>query len=277
MLLLGLDVTGTRTLAFLQSLRELETHPYAILVGKEPREALLRRLFLAGGRDWVPLPFSPPLLLQACRRGMEWVHARRIQLEFESQINDLRERRVLLEMEAASLRNEVLMDPLTGLLNRRAFNQNLENALNQWQRHRRPFVLILGDLDHFKLINDRFGHLVGDQVLRSVAQRLRASLRRSDLAFRIGGEEFAILLMETGIKAGTDVAEKLRRCIDGGPVTLDSGREIFPTMSFGVGCPGDERDPASLFLAVDQAMYLAKHRGRNRVAVVQSKEIQEES
>ena len=111
----------------------------------------------------------------------------------------MRERRLLLEMETSSLRSEVLTDPLTELLNRRAFNQNLELAINQWIRHHRPFVLIFGDIDYFKLINDRFGHLVGDQVLKILAERIRGSLRRSDLAFRIGGEEFAIILMETGL------------------------------------------------------------------------------
>ena len=108
----------------------------------------------------------------------------------------------MLELETSRLRSEVLTDPLTELLNRRAFNQHLEHAVNQWERHHRPFVLILGDLDYFKLINDRFGHLVGDQVLKAVAQRIGASLRRSDLAFRIGGEEFAIILTESSLQRG---------------------------------------------------------------------------
>lgn len=266
-LLLGLDSTGTRTLAALQAMREHESSPYVILLGKTPRQALQRQLFLAGVMDWVTLPLSPPRLLHACRRGLEWVHAKRIQQEFQFQIGDLRERRLLLEMEAAALRNEVLTDPLTGLLNRRAFDQNLENAFNQWERHRRAFVLVLGDLDYFKLINDRFGHLVGDEVLRSLAQRMRSALRRSDLAFRIGGEEFAILLMETTLQAGAEVAEKLRRRIDENPIVMESGQMVFPTMSLGVGGP-DGQSADSLFSAVDRALYLAKHKGRNRIQVV---------
>jgi diguanylate cyclase (GGDEF)-like protein len=128
-------------------------------------------------------------------------------------------------------------------------------------------VLILGDLDYFKLINDRFGHLVGDQVLRAVAQRIGSSLRRSDLAFRIGGEEFAVILSESGLNAGAEVAEKIRRRIDELPVTLDSGQNVFPTMSFGVGAP-DGSDGAALFARVDQALYLAKRKGRNRIEVI---------
>lgn len=270
-LLLGMDSTGTRTLAALHAMRVHEAPPYTILVGKNPRQALQRKFLLAGAMDWQTLPLSPPRLLHACRRGLEWIHAKRVQQEFQFQINDLRERRLLLEMEASALRNEVLTDPLTGLLNRRAFDQNLENAFNQWERHRRSFVLVLGDLDYFKLINDRFGHLVGDEVLRALAQRMRRGLRKSDLAFRIGGEEFAILLMETTLQAGMEVAEKLRRRIDENPIELDSGQTVFPTMSLGVGGP-EGHGVNSLFSAVDQALYGAKHKGRNRVEVAPGSE-----
>jgi diguanylate cyclase (GGDEF)-like protein len=194
------------------------------------------------------------------------MHARRIQTEFESAIHDLRERRSMLEIEAAALRNEVLTDPLTELLNRRAFDQNLDHAMRQWERHRRAFVLVLGDVDHFKLINDRFGHPVGDEVLQQLAATIRSALRKSDLAFRIGGEEFAVLLTETSVKAGAEVAEKLRRLIDEDPVVLPSGQTIFPTMSFGVGGPG-AITLATLMAQVDKALYQAKHLGRNRVVV----------
>jgi len=269
LLILGMDATGTRTLKALQAMREHGEAPYVILLGKIPRQALQRQLLLAGAMDWVTLPLSAPRLLHACRRGLDWIHGKRIQQEFQFQINDLRERRILLEMEAAALRNEVLTDPLTGLLNRRAFDQNLENAFNQWERHRRTFVLVLGDLDYFKLINDRFGHLAGDEVLRALAQRMRQGLRRSDLAFRIGGEEFAVLLTETSIMAGAEVAEKLRRRIDENPIELESGQMVFPTMSFGVGAP-DGHTASSLFAAVDKALYVAKHKGRNRIEVLKS-------
>ena len=265
-LILALDPDGSRALGLLGRLRADGAVPYTILVGPLPGEDAQRRLFLAGVMDWIPLPLSEPQLLHACRRAVEWLHARRVKREFEQQLNELRERRVLLEMEAASLRNEVLTDPLTGLLNRRAFDQNLDHALRQWDRHHRSFALILSDVDHFKLVNDRFGHLVGDQVLQGLAQRIRGSLRRSDLAFRIGGEEFAIILPETGLKAGTEVAEKLRRRIDQDPLTLESGQSIFPTMSFGVGTPGND-SPTQLFAQVDRALYRAKSLGRNKVQV----------
>jgi diguanylate cyclase (GGDEF)-like protein len=265
-LLLGTHSDGTRTLADLQFLREQGGMPYVMLLGRPPEDALQRKLFFAGVADWLPLPLSEPRLLHACRRALEYLHAQRIKREFEQQIGELRERRVLLEMEATSLRSEVLTDPLTGLLNRRAFDQNLQHAIHQWERHRRSFVLVLSDVDHFKLVNDRFGHLVGDQVLKGLAQRMKNALRRSDLAFRIGGEEFALILTETSLKAGSEVAEKLRRRIDQEPILLDGGQRVFPTMSFGVGSP-DSEGPQNLFHRVDQALYRVKNSGRNGVEV----------
>lgn len=269
LVLLGLDASGERSLQILKLLREQEEKPFVILIGNDADEAIERKLLLAGAGDWLPVPLSGPRLLHACRRGLEWMHAKRVKLEFDRQINDLRERRTMLEIEAAALRNEVLTDPLTQLLNRRAFDQNLEHAIFQWERHKRPFVLILSDLDHFKLINDRFGHGTGDEVLKALTARMRASLRKSDLAFRIGGEEFAVLLTETNLKVGESVAEKLRRRIDGEPLVLEGGHTIFPSMSFGVGAPGPHGFK-DLFAQVDKALYQAKSRGRNCVVVVET-------
>ena len=252
----------------LNALARLPQPPYPILVGDRAGEAKLHELLGAGPFGWLDQPRSAVRVQHAVRRGLAWQHARRVQRECTFQIQDLVERRSRLETEAQALRSEVLMDPLTELLNRRAFNQNLDHALNQWVRHGRPFVLILSDLDYFKLINDRFGHMGGDVVLKAVSQRIRASLRRSDLAFRIGGEEFAILLTETQLSAGLEVAEKIRRRIDETPVTLDSGQSVFPTMSFGIGGP-DGEDATALFARVDQALYAAKHKGRNRVEVTE--------
>lgn len=266
-LILGLSSGGVDgALALLAQFREQNRLPYTILLGQVKDEALQRRLILAGVSDWVPLPLSGPRLIHACKRAIEWAHAKRIQTEYESAIHDLRERRAMLEIEAAALRNEVLTDPLTELLNRRAFDQNLEHAVRQWERHRRAFVLVLGDVDHFKLINDRFGHPVGDEVLRQMAARFREALRKSDLAFRIGGEEFAVLLAETTLKGGSEVAHKLRKCIDEEPLHLPSGQTIFPTMSFGVCGPGAS-NIEDLMALVDKALYQAKNLGRNRVVV----------
>ena len=263
-LLLNLDPAGHRALGLLQELRERPDSPYVILAGRLPGEAQQRKLTLGGIMDWIPVPLSAPLLLHALRRAVAWRHLERLQREFQSGLAGMHERWQWLEMEASSLRNEALTDPLTELLNRRAFNRHLEQALSQWERHHRPFVLVFGDIDYFKLINDRFGHFVGDQVLKLLAERIRSSLRRSDLAFRIGGEEFAIILTETTLQAGAEVADKLRRRIDENPIHLETGQTIFPTISFGVGAP-ERHDFDALCRVVDEALYLAKHKGRNRI------------
>ena len=266
---LGLELQLCSRKTLLPAIQDL--HPPILFLGLgasiDRTQATMRRLLMAGAMDWLPLPLSGPMLLHACRKAVEWIHIKRIQQECQFQIKDLVEQRRVLELETSALRSEVLTDPLTELLNRRAFNQHLEHAVNQWERHHRSFVLILGDLDYFKLINDRFGHLVGDKVLKAVAQRISSTLRRSDLAFRIGGEEFAILLHESSLSAGAEVAEKIRRRIDEVPVTLESGQKVFPTMSFGVGAQ-DAADSASLFARVDQSLYMAKRKGRNRIEIM---------
>lgn len=269
LLLQGLEGGGARALQRLQLLRESGALPYTILLGEVSDEALERKLLLAGVSDWVGLPLRPARLVHACRRGLEWVQAMALRREYEAAVQGLREQRAMLEIEASSLRTQVLTDPLTNLLNRRAFDQNLELTFRQWERHGRDFSLVLADLDHFKLVNDRFGHPAGDEVLREMALRIRLVLRRSDLAFRIGGEEFAIILPETGARAGAEVAEKLRRCVAEQPVLLPGGKRVQPTMSFGVGRPESGSSPAELLSAVDQSLYQAKLGGRNRVAVVE--------
>jgi diguanylate cyclase (GGDEF)-like protein len=264
LVLLGLGADPLAVVPRLEALRRAAPDAYPVVFGPLPGEADQRRILLAGAAEWLTPPLSGPFLLHACRRALEWRHARAVHREFERHLHDLQERRLVLEMEAVALRDEVLTDPLTGLLNRRAFHQNLEHHLNQWERHKRGFVLILADVDHFKLINDRFGHMSGDRVLEALSARLRHTLRRSDLAFRIGGEEFAVLLPETTLRPGAEVAEKLRRRIEEEPVLLESGQAVFPSMSFGVGFPVDN-DPGAFYSAVDRALYAAKHRGRNCV------------
>ena len=265
--LLGLSAGGAKgAVAILTHLREADPGVYAILVGQVKEEAAQVELLQAGVADWLSLPLSAPRLLHACRKAIEWTHARRIQSEYRTALHNLRERKSTLEREAAALRDEVLTDALTGLHNRRAFDQNLENAMRQWERHRRGFVLVFADVDHFKRINDRYGHPVGDGVLRQLSACIRSALRKSDLAFRIGGDEFAILLSETSLRAGEAVADKLRARIDGEPIQLPGGQSIYPTMSFGVAGPGAP-SAAALLSLVDQALYLAKSRGRNRVVV----------
>lgn len=153
-------------------------------------------------------------------------------------------------------------DHLTGLANRRRFERQLEREITRTLRYTRPFCLLLLDIDHFKQVNDSYGHETGDEVIRSVAKTLQAGTRGIDTAARIGGEEFALLLTETELSGGLEVAERLRLAIKAadvppvGSVTASFGVAEFPL------CAQNGRELVSV---TDAAMYEAKRQGRNRV------------
>jgi diguanylate cyclase (GGDEF)-like protein len=156
-------------------------------------------------------------------------------------------------------------DPLTGLANRRAFDERLSHMLNTSDRYGDSMSLILVDIDHFKRVNDGYGHDAGDEVLRSIGRAVGASVRTPDLAARFGGEEIAILLPKTGLDGARELAERLRREIANRPVPVRND-ELRVTASFGVACyPESSRDQRALFTNADAALYEAKAAGRNQV------------
>jgi diguanylate cyclase (GGDEF)-like protein len=156
-------------------------------------------------------------------------------------------------------------DPLTGLANRRAFDERLAHILNTIDRYGGSVSLILVDIDHFKRVNDGYGHDAGDEVLRAFGQVVGGSVRTIDLAARFGGEEIAILLPKTGLDGARDLAERLRREIANHAVPI-RGEVLRVTASFGVACyPETSGDQRALFTNADAALYEAKASGRNQV------------
>jgi diguanylate cyclase (GGDEF)-like protein len=160
----------------------------------------------------------------------------------------------------------MIADGLTGASNRRFFTEFLEREMARCQRHGRPLSLVLFDLDHFKLVNDGFGHLTGDEVLREVAKLVREQVRREDCFARYGGEEFAVVLTETNLEAARAFAERLRGRVEAHE--FSAGSESIPvTISVGLAAMGkDTSEPADFLAAVDAHLYEAKSAGRNRVA-----------
>lgn len=156
-------------------------------------------------------------------------------------------------------------DPLTGLCNRAALNETLEREVQRARRHEHALSLVVMDVDHFKRINDRHGHAAGDAVLRAVSERIRGSIRDTDVAFRFGGEEFVVLLNETPLVGAGIVAERLRSILAASPIVLDDGTAHVITASLGVATLSDHDDADDLFKAADDAMYRAKRAGRDRV------------
>jgi diguanylate cyclase (GGDEF)-like protein len=176
---------------------------------------------------------------------------------------------VLDQLERAfhqSLLEAGTRDALTGLSNRGAIMRELQSRFQLSQRYGRPLSLVLADLDHFKRINDTRGHAAGDAVLRAFSEGLMAQLREPDLAGRIGGEEFLILLPETEREGAAVVAERLRATTEAMQVHLPDGPLSF-TCSLGVSAvAGEDREPGEALARADAALYTAKEGGRNRLA-----------
>lgn len=156
-------------------------------------------------------------------------------------------------------------DFLTGVLNRRAFFAHSEQQLAVAQRYKRNLALILLDIDHFKLINDDYGHLAGDSILRNAVQMIAQLLRKVDILARYGGEEFIILLPEADLEQGFVVAEKLRVILSQQTFAVDEQRRIGITASFGVSARVGDENLDHLIRLADEALYSAKNGGRNQV------------
>jgi diguanylate cyclase (GGDEF)-like protein len=166
----------------------------------------------------------------------------------------------------AAVEERSRMDALTRLYNRRRLDEDLADECQRTARYGRPLSVVMMDVDHFKSFNDGFGHAAGDAVLQHVAEVLRGGVRATDGAYRYGGEEFALVLRETGAAGAAEVAERLRAAIEAKFVDGGFGRAV--TASFGVAQATEERKkPGPLVEAADRALYAAKRAGRNRVVV----------
>jgi diguanylate cyclase (GGDEF)-like protein len=176
------------------------------------------------------------------------------------------------EREAAleALRDSSDRDALTGLYNRRHIDRRLLAEYNSWTRHRDAFSVLLFDIDHFKRINDTYGHPTGDAVLRKIAETVQPQLRNSDILGRYGGEEFIVILPHCDETGAAVVAEKIRQAIESDGLQVTSG-QLKVTVSVG-GCSAAEglSGASALVAEADQALYDAKHAGRNQVCIVHS-------
>jgi diguanylate cyclase len=177
----------------------------------------------------------------------------------------LKEQLERVEFLQEQLREKSLRDPLTQLHNRRFFEPALEREVASARRSARHLALVVLDIDHFKRINDTYGHPEGDSVLCALADLLRSSLRTMDFAVRLGGEEFAVLLPDTALQAAAEKAEQLRR--DWAQTRVQAGEnQITSTLSAGVTVLESGEDTvAAFFKRADAALYQAKEAGRNRV------------
>ncbi len=174
-----------------------------------------------------------------------------------------------LKEEIETIRAEAALDPLTGLANRKTFDDALANALSENREKERYICLLMIDIDRFKVINDRFGHLVGDRVLRHIANVLTESVKGRDTVARFGGEEFAIILPETRPDGAQAVAENIRRTIEEARLRRSKDGELLGkiTVSVGIAWAKPGYPAEGLIDLADQALLQAKRSGRNQVAI----------
>jgi diguanylate cyclase (GGDEF)-like protein len=207
----------------------------------------------SGAVDHLVKPFRGPVLVAKVRAIVERSRGER---ELRGKLKQAEE--------------TATMDALTGLGNRRHFEARLREETAYARRHRVAFSLVLLDIDHFKSVNDTFGHEEGDRVLVHVADAIRSILRADDAAFRYGGEEFALILRGSEPKNGVIAAERLRAALRGRPIALGEAREArVITFSAGVAAPSSATDFATddLVARADAALYRAKRGGRDRVEI----------
>lgn len=175
--------------------------------------------------------------------------------------------RVALSEQMKKLKKLSITDDLTGLLNRRYLLDRMEEELSRSLRYNRQMSVLMLDLDHFKQINDSFGHPAGDRILEGVAVTIMNSIRTIDIAARYGGDEFVIVLPETDTGMALLIAERLRSSIAETPpaATRDNASPVSLTVSIGIACcPQHGATVDGLLKCVDEALYQAKDRGKNR-------------
>ena len=201
-----------------------------------------------------------------CRdQAIRWIDGRLVRMEIATDITDRKQAEEALKAAKQHAEDLARKDELTGLDNRRAFFEQAHRAFKQSRRFGHPISVIMLDIDHFKMINDTYGHSVGDQVLQALAEPLRTVVREIDIVARMGGEEFALVLPETALAEAANLAERLRAGIAAIVVPVD-GHRIQITASLGVvACSDDDQTIESVLTKADDALYVAKKKGRNQV------------
>jgi diguanylate cyclase (GGDEF)-like protein len=163
------------------------------------------------------------------------------------------------------LESDVALDPLTGCYNRREFDRLIGHHIAGALRHDKAMSLIMFDIDHFKQVNDKFGHTAGDAVLVQIAAAVRNTVRKGDYLVRYGGEEFIVVLPETELNRAVELANRLRRILESLDIRIQDGKRLRKTASFGVSCLRKGWDGQRLVKAADRMLYQSKAMGRNMV------------
>ncbi len=186
----------------------------------------------------------------------------------QSANREISRQQAALEEKAADLDQKRRTDAVTNIYNRQHFALEMPRLIHKVHREGLELSLLMIDIDHFKRVNDKYGHQIGDQALRYVSHRLQDHCRIDDILIRFGGEEFVIVLTGSSLAQASEIAERIRASIENSPLRLRNGSEISFTVSIGVASTGKRHSSIeSLLLCSDKALYKAKARGRNRVVI----------
>ena len=238
---------------------------FLLLTGTNDDESVINA-FNAGIDDYITKPFNPRILIARIHAGRRIIT---LQKEIEREKRKQQKQMMDLQVVTRKLRSAALADPLTELPNRRYAMKRLAQAWESSSRTSRPVSVVMMDIDHFKSVNDTFGHDAGDAVLKGAASILRSSCREDEDVCRIGGEEFVVICANTTAAQAKMAADRLRRDVENAPIFWQ-GHEHSVTMSFGVASRTPEtQDYEGLLKAADEAVYFAKSSGRNRVEVAE--------
>ena len=247
---LGLkDYDGLRLCSQIRSLERTRNMPLLILAEPEDRPRVLRGLDL-GVNDYLMRPVDRNELLARVR----------MQIRRKRYADSLRDN-VQASIELA------VVDALTGLNNRRFLERHLATMLAQAHERARPFSMMILDIDHFKLVNDTYGHDAGDEVLKGVGNRIKSMVRGADLICRLGGEEFVVVMPGTGLDIAAKVAERIRSAVHNARFPVNAvGGAIQVSVSIGIAERGPDANADFLYKRADRALYRAKNSGRNQVS-----------
>jgi len=248
------EMSGWEVLAAMKADADLRDVPVVFLTGRSDTTDIVDGLRL-GAHDYLRKPCQPTELLARVHAA---ARVKRLQ-------DELRQRNEELDRLSRT-------DALTGLRNRRHVEEYLAKLTSLARRNVEPIAVLVIDIDHFKSVNDEYGHDAGDAVLRQVAGRMLGSIRLEDMIGRWGGEEFLVVLPDTAAEGAAELAERLRGVVADEPCSLADGATIRVTIS--VGCAASLTDDAGrLVRSADAAMYEAKQSGRDRVVVAASDDL----
>jgi two-component system, cell cycle response regulator len=251
-MLVSLSLSGFDALRLCSQVRALErtkSLPILMIAGPEDKMRVVRGLEI-GANDYLTRPVDRSEMLSRTRS-----------LVRRKRYHEALSRTVSKSIEAA------IVDPLTGLHNRRYMQSHLSNLVNGAAERGIDFAVMILDIDHFKMVNDTYGHDAGDEVIKEIAARIRKALRKTDMACRAGGEEFMVLMPETSAEIAVKAAERIRQRVEKNPFPIHGGRKaIRITASIGVsGYTGSVDTAESIMKRADEALYQAKREGRNKV------------